>query len=92
MLARAFVGEGAVQCGFCIPGIVTRAAALLDGGRARDRTAVVNALSAHLCRCTGFNRIADAVVAAGEAWEARGDGGGGRQRRRRGRERAWPKW
>ena len=75
VLARAFVGEGAVQCGFCIPGIVTRAAALLDGGRARDRTAVVNALSAHLCRCTGFNRIADAVVAAGEAWEARGDGG-----------------
>jgi selenium-dependent xanthine dehydrogenase len=75
VLARAFVAEGAIQCGFCIPGIVTRAAALLDSGRACDRDAVTNALSAHLCRCTGFRPIVDAVVAAGEAWEKDGKTG-----------------
>jgi xanthine dehydrogenase molybdenum-binding subunit len=68
VLAQAFVTEGAIQCGYCIPGIVARASALLKDGRARDPNAVRKALSGHLCRCTGYNRIVDAIQTAGEAW------------------------
>jgi xanthine dehydrogenase molybdenum-binding subunit len=67
LLARSFVAEGAAQCGFCTPGIVVRASALLTAGSATDREVVTNALSAHFCRCTGYNRIVDAVANAGEA-------------------------
>ncbi|HLE36624.1 MAG TPA: 2Fe-2S iron-sulfur cluster-binding protein, partial [Candidatus Acidoferrales bacterium] len=49
LLAQAFVREGAIQCGFCIPGIVIRAYALLRQGRAHDRDAIAKALSGHLC-------------------------------------------
>jgi xanthine dehydrogenase molybdenum-binding subunit len=69
LLAAAFVREGAVQCGFCTPGIMMRAVCVLDRGRGHDRDAVVNALSGHLCRCTGYNRIVDAVATAADGWE-----------------------
>ena len=68
LLAGAFVHEGAVQCGFCTPGLLVRAACLLGRGKAGDRAAVARALDAHVCRCTGYLRIADAIEAAGEAW------------------------
>jgi xanthine dehydrogenase molybdenum-binding subunit len=68
LLGEAFVSEGAVQCGFCIPGIVVRASSLIRSGRATDRNAVAKALDGHLCRCTGYARILDAVQTAGEAW------------------------
>jgi selenium-dependent xanthine dehydrogenase len=67
MLARAFVQEGAVQCGYCTPGLVMRTHWLTEKGRARDRAAVVKALGSHLCRCTGWVRIFDAIETAGEA-------------------------
>lgn len=67
ILAQAFVQEGAIQCGYCIPGIVVRACSLLEQGRAADRDAVAKALSGHLCRCTGYTRILDAIQTAGEA-------------------------
>jgi xanthine dehydrogenase molybdenum-binding subunit len=66
ILAEAFVHEGAIQCGFCIPGIVLRAKSLLDRGVTDDRDAVAKALSGHLCRCTGYTRILDAIQTAGE--------------------------
>jgi xanthine dehydrogenase molybdenum-binding subunit len=66
VLGRAFVREGAVQCGFCTPGIVTRSAHLLDKGLTADRERVQRALAGHLCRCTGWTRIVDAIQAAGE--------------------------
>jgi aerobic-type carbon monoxide dehydrogenase small subunit (CoxS/CutS family) len=72
VLGEAFVLEGAVQCGFCIPGIVMRASSLLRQGLTGDRDAVARALSGHLCRCTGYARIIDAIQTAGEAWK---DGG-----------------
>jgi xanthine dehydrogenase molybdenum-binding subunit len=71
LLAEAFVREGAVQCGFCTPGIMLRTASLLDRGKGADRKAVERALSAHFCRCTGYLRIFDAVAAAAEVWESR---------------------
>src|SRR3984893_4468472 len=69
VLGDAFVLEGAVQCGYCIPGIVMRASTLLRQGGTGDREAVARALSGHLCRCTGYARIIDAIQTAGEAWE-----------------------
>jgi selenium-dependent xanthine dehydrogenase len=68
VLGEAFVHEGAVQCGFCIPGILIRASSLLEQGLTQDRAAVAQALSGHLCRCTGYARIIDAIQTAGEAW------------------------
>jgi CO/xanthine dehydrogenase Mo-binding subunit/aerobic-type carbon monoxide dehydrogenase small subunit (CoxS/CutS family) len=68
VLGEAFLLEGAVQCGFCIPGIVVRASGLLQHNRAQDRAEVAKALDGHLCRCTGYARIVDAIQTAGEAW------------------------
>jgi xanthine dehydrogenase molybdenum-binding subunit len=68
VLSEAFLLEGAVQCGFCIPGIVIRASGLLRHGRAQDREEIAKALDGHLCRCTGYARIIDAIQTAGEAW------------------------
>ncbi len=65
-IADAFVLEGGVQCGFCIPGIVVRAAALIQAGKSDDRDAIAKALDGHVCRCTGYGRIIDAIQTAGE--------------------------
>jgi aerobic-type carbon monoxide dehydrogenase small subunit (CoxS/CutS family) len=62
-LAAAFVATGGSQCGFCTPGILVRAAALLAKG-ALGRPEVDRALAAHLCRCTGWNTVRDAIDAA----------------------------
>src|SRR5881409_2060314 len=67
MLGEAFVLDGGVQCGFCIPGIVIRAASLMRRGVTSDRRAVAKALDGHLCRCTGYGRIIDAIQTAGDA-------------------------
>ena len=72
IISEAFVLEGGVQCGFCIPGIVVRAAALIKDGKSGDREAIRKALDGHICRCTGYGRIIDAIQTAGEAMN---DGG-----------------
>ncbi|MDD5564328.1 MAG: selenium-dependent xanthine dehydrogenase [Thermoanaerobaculaceae bacterium] len=82
VLARAFVQEGAVQCGYCTPGIMVRAASLVERGKAGDRDAVAKALAGHTCRCTGYQRIFDAIRTAGEAWDAGGVFASERPRRR----------
>ena len=68
VLSEAFAVEGGVQCGFCIPGILMRSSLLLDQNRAGDREAVAQALTGHICRCTGYGRIIDAIQTAGESW------------------------
>jgi xanthine dehydrogenase molybdenum-binding subunit len=65
-LAVAFEHEGGLQCGFCTPGIVVRARSLIERGGGGEREEVQRALSGHLCRCTGYNRIVDAILTAGE--------------------------
>jgi aldehyde oxidoreductase len=67
IISEAFVLEGGVQCGFCIPGIVVRASALIQQGKTDDRDAIRKALDGHICRCTGYGRIIDAIQTAGEA-------------------------
>jgi xanthine dehydrogenase molybdenum-binding subunit len=65
-LADAFVLEGGLQCGFCIPGIAVRAAGLIEQNKTEDRDAIAKALDGHICRCTGYGRIIDAIQTAGE--------------------------
>jgi aldehyde oxidoreductase len=61
-LADAFATTGALQCGFCTPGILVRMQALLDRkGEALTRSDAARHLGAHLCRCTGYTKILDAV-------------------------------
>ncbi len=64
-LQVAFVEHGATQGGFCTPGMLMSAAALLTRVARPDRAQVRAALSGNLCRCTGYTKIIDAVVAAG---------------------------
>jgi xanthine dehydrogenase molybdenum-binding subunit len=66
--ASAFAATGALQCGFCTPGIVLRAKALLGKDPALTREKASRHLGAHLCRCTGYTKILDAIdlLAAGE--------------------------
>jgi len=57
----AFVEEGAIQCGFCTPGLVLSTTALLDSGRTFTEAEIRRELSGHLCRCTGYQKIFDAA-------------------------------
>lgn len=58
---QAFVDEGAVQCGFCTPGLVLTATALVDSGKEYTDEEIKREISGHLCRCTGYNKIFNAV-------------------------------
>lgn len=62
-LQEAFLTHGAVQCGFCTPGVLLSAKALLDRNPRPDRDEIVEALSGNLCRCTGYRQIIEAVEA-----------------------------
>lgn len=61
-LQEAFVSTGAVQCGFCIPGMIMAARALLSAKPKPTRAEVQEALVGNLCRCGGYSRILDAVL------------------------------
>ncbi|HTL03611.1 MAG TPA: (2Fe-2S)-binding protein [Vicinamibacterales bacterium] len=65
-LQQAFVDHGAVQCGFCIPGMIMAATALLDRVPRPNVADVEEALSGNLCRCAGYSRIIKAVLAAAD--------------------------
>jgi len=63
-LQRAFAELGAAQCGFCIPGMIMEAQALIDSKPNPTRADIVSRLSRNTCRCTGYTKIVDAVVEA----------------------------
>jgi len=63
-LQEAFVEEGAVQCGFCVPGMILSAKALLDEKKDPSEGEIREALSGNLCRCTGYVKIIKAVQKA----------------------------
>lgn len=61
---EAFVDEGAIQCGFCTPGVVLSTTAMVDSGKCFTHDEVRRELSGHLCRCTGYQKIVDAAERA----------------------------
>jgi len=65
-LQVAFVRHGGIQCGFCTPGMIMSAKALLDQNPMPNAAEVRRAISGNLCRCTGYQQIVDAVLAAAE--------------------------
>nr|WP_173812805.1 (2Fe-2S)-binding protein [Dendrosporobacter quercicolus]NSL48264.1 (2Fe-2S)-binding protein [Dendrosporobacter quercicolus DSM 1736]SDM11085.1 purine hydroxylase delta subunit apoprotein [Dendrosporobacter quercicolus] len=60
-LQTAFMEAGAVQCGFCTPGMLLSAKALLDKNPRPDRQEIMQSIAGNLCRCTGYKKIADAI-------------------------------
>ena len=61
-LQRAFIDRGAVQCGYCIPGVILAAKAYLDEVAAPSADEVREALAGNLCRCTGYQKIVEAIL------------------------------
>ena len=67
-IQEAFLDQGAVQCGFCTPGMLMSATALLEQNPKPTREEINKALEGNLCRCTGYNAVVDAVLqASGQA-------------------------
>lgn len=60
-LQKAFVDEGAVQCGFCIPGMIMSSKALLDEKEKPTEDEIKECIEGNLCRCTGYVKIIDAI-------------------------------
>jgi aerobic carbon-monoxide dehydrogenase small subunit len=71
---RAFADAGAVQCGFCTPGLIVATYALLRDNHEPTLSEIREALSGNLCRCTGYGKILEAVQTAARAMYARGSG------------------
>jgi carbon-monoxide dehydrogenase small subunit len=69
-LQKAFIEKQAVQCGFCTPGMLMSALALLNTNPEPNKEEIKTALEGNLCRCTGYQQIIDAVEMAAEEWGA----------------------
>ena len=70
-IQQAFIDHGAIQCGFCTPGMVLSAKALLDENRTPTEFEVRQAIAGNLCRCTGYQKIVEAILSVSE--KATGD-------------------
>lgn len=73
IIARSFVAAAGLQCGFCIPGIGLRAKHLLEQNPEPTRDEIAKAIDVHLCRCTGYTKIIDAIELMGRAFRGEGD-------------------
>ncbi len=65
-IQQAFVENGAIQCGFCTPGMILSAKALLDRNPHPDEQEIRTAISGNLCRCTGYQKIVEAIEEVSE--------------------------
>ena len=63
-LQRCFIEDGGAQCGICTPGMLVAAEALLKSNRSPSEADVRDAIAGNLCRCTGYQRIVDAILHA----------------------------
>lgn len=68
-IQNAFVEHGAIQCGFCTPGMIMSAKALLDENPKPTEEEVRRAIAGNLCRCTGYVKIVEAILAASQEGE-----------------------
>lgn len=66
LLQKAFVEKGAIQCGFCTPGMILTAKAFLDENPHPSEGEVKRAISGNLCRCTGYVKIVEAILSVAE--------------------------
>lgn len=66
-LQHAFIEHGAIQCGFCTPGTIMSAKALLDKNPQPTEAEVREAISGNYCRCTGYTKIVEAILATSQA-------------------------
>jgi carbon-monoxide dehydrogenase small subunit len=64
-LQKTFIEKGAIQCGFCTSGMILSGKCLLDRNPNPDESDIRNAISGNLCRCTGYQKIVDAIKAVG---------------------------
>ncbi len=65
-LQKSIIDHGAIQCGFCTPGVLMSAEALLEKNPSPTREEIKEAISGHLCRCTGYHQIIEAIEALKE--------------------------
>ncbi len=70
-IQQAFVDNGAIQCGFCTPGTILSAKALLEANPKPTEREIRTAISGNLCRCTGYQKIVQAIQEAAKAVEGR---------------------
>lgn len=68
-IQKAFIEKGAIQCGFCTPGMVLATKSLLDRNNNPSREEIGEAMGGHLCRCTGYVKIVEAVELAKEIYK-----------------------
>ncbi len=68
-IQQSFLDHGAVQCGFCTPGMILSAQALLSANPHPTEPEIRRAMSGNLCRCTGYQKIVEAIQALGDAAE-----------------------
>lgn len=73
-IQAAFIEKGAIQCGFCTPGMEMSALALLEKNPNPSHEDIRHALSGNLCRCTGYKKIVEAIAHAGETMAVRASG------------------
>ncbi len=74
-IQEEFVAQGAIQCGFCTPGMILSAKALLDQNPNPTEVEVKKAISGNFCRCTGYVRIVNAILSAAERLRSENDEG-----------------
>jgi carbon-monoxide dehydrogenase small subunit len=67
MIQRAFVDHGAIQCGFCTPGMILAAKGLLRENAKPTTEEITEAIGGNLCRCTGYVKIIDAIESVAQA-------------------------
>ncbi len=68
-LQQAFVDHGAIQCGFCIPGMIMQADYLVENNPDLDRARIRRGLEGNICRCTGYTKVLDAITSVVESRE-----------------------
>lgn len=73
-IQQAFIDAGAVQCGFCTPGMIMRTKALLDKNLEPTEEEIRIALDGHICRCCGYQKIVEAIMLASERMRGVSDG------------------
>jgi len=70
-IQQAFIDHGGLQCGFCTPGMIMSAKALLDGNPTPSEEEIRRGIAGNLCRCTGYTKIIESIKAAAENMEGK---------------------